>query len=183
VGAADHRAVAAVSGIGRLAKALFAATALAWGSAGRRVRRKPIAAAILLGYSVIILVVSALAAYARHRNTGLGVVVILLLVVVWAGLWWLASWLLPHGDAPPIYLLPGAVLVGVGVQVLYAIEVIYLNRRITTASALYGSLGAAATLLLATYLVSRLLMGSAVVNAVLWERHALRDLIDLTGPG
>jgi uncharacterized BrkB/YihY/UPF0761 family membrane protein len=166
-----------------LAKALVAATALAWGSAGRRVRRKPIAAVILLGYSVIILVVAALAGYVRHRNTGLGVVVIVLLVVVWAGLWWLASWLLPHGDAPPIYLLPGAVLVGVGVQVLYAIEVIYLNRRITTASALYGSLGAAATLLLATYLVSRLLMGSAVVNAVLWERHALRDLIDLTGPG
>lgn len=165
-----------------LAKALVAATGLAWGSAGRRVRRKPIAAAILLGYSVMILVVAALAGYARHRNTGIGVVVTLLLVLVWAALWWLASWLLPHGDAPPIYLLPGALLVGVGVQVLYAIEVIYLNRRITTASALYGSLGAAATLLLATYLISRLLMASAVVNAVLWERHALRELIDRKGP-
>jgi uncharacterized BrkB/YihY/UPF0761 family membrane protein len=164
-----------------LAKALVAATALAWGSASRRVGHKPIAAVVLLGFSVIIVAVAALAPYARHRDAGLGVVVIFLLVLVWAALWWLASWLLPHRDAPPVYLVPGALLVGVGVQVLYAVEVIYLSRRITSASALYGSLGAAATLLLATYLIARLVMASAVVNAVLWERNELRDVIDRRG--
>jgi uncharacterized BrkB/YihY/UPF0761 family membrane protein len=35
----------------------------------------------------------------------------------------------------------------------------------------YGALGAAAALLVTLYLISRLIVGAAVVNATLWERR------------
>ena len=36
----------------------------------------------------------------------------------------------------------------------------------------YGSLGVAATLLFGLYLISRLLIASAVLNAILWQRRS-----------
>ena len=38
-------------------------------------------------------------------------------------------------------------------------------------SELYGALGAAASVLLWLYLIGRLVVGSAVLNATLWERN------------
>jgi uncharacterized BrkB/YihY/UPF0761 family membrane protein len=48
---------------------------------------------------------------------------------------------------------------------------VYFSRKIASASGLYGALGGAATLLLWLFLLARLAVGAAVVNAVLWERQ------------
>jgi uncharacterized BrkB/YihY/UPF0761 family membrane protein len=67
--------------------------------------------------------------------------------------------------------VPGAVLFGVGIQVLYVATQVYFTRKIASASELYGALGGAATLLLWLFLLARLAVAAAVVNAVLWERQ------------
>lgn len=36
----------------------------------------------------------------------------------------------------------------------------------------YGALGVAAALLVGLFLISRLIVGAATLNATLWERHA-----------
>jgi len=66
---------------------------------------------------------------------------------------------------------------GIGVQLLYVLTVVYFIRKIGSASELYGTLGAAATLLLWLYLLARLIVGASVVNAVLWERGTVPQLI------
>ena len=88
--------------------------------------------------------------------------------------WWLASWLLPHGDAPPVALVPGALLFAIAVQVMHLVTVLYLSRKLSSASELYGDLGGAATLLLWLYLISRLMVAAAMLNAAMWVRHQNR---------
>jgi uncharacterized BrkB/YihY/UPF0761 family membrane protein len=73
-----------------------------------------------------------------------------------------------------VELLPGALLIGVGVQFLHLATVFYFAHRIARASKLYGGLGGAATILLWTYLVARLVIASTVVNKTLAGRRAQR---------
>jgi uncharacterized BrkB/YihY/UPF0761 family membrane protein len=91
----------------------------------------------------------------------------LLAVAVYMALWFGLSLLLPHGDATWTALVPGAVLVGFGVLVLHVVTVFYITRRISSSSALYGTLGGAIAILVWAYFVGRLLVSSAVLNASL----------------
>jgi membrane protein len=86
--------------------------------------------------------------------------------LIWLGL----EWLLPHGDAPWQALIPGAVLVAVGMEIVHLGTVLFLAGRIEHASATYGSFGAALTLLVWLYIISRVIVGSAMLNASLWHR-------------
>ena len=70
--------------------------------------------------------------------------------------------------------LPGALLVGIGTQGLYLFTVLYLNRRIESATEVYGALGIAASCLAWLYLVGRLVVAAPVLNATLWERFGHR---------
>jgi uncharacterized BrkB/YihY/UPF0761 family membrane protein len=75
------------------------------------------------------------------------------------------SYLLPHGsDLPWWGLLPGAVFLGIGTQILHLVTVYYFGVKLSNASELYGSLGIAATLLLWAYVVARLVLASASIN-------------------
>ncbi len=79
--------------------------------------------------------------------------------------------LLPHRDAPWTALLPGAVLVAVGLEGLHLFGLLYLAPRLGRSSELYGSLGAATVILLWLYIIARLITASAFLNATLWERR------------
>jgi uncharacterized BrkB/YihY/UPF0761 family membrane protein len=79
--------------------------------------------------------------------------------------------LLPHGDAPWTALIPGALLVGVGMGALNLVSVYWLSHRIQSASQLYGSLGVAAAILAWLYLVGRFIVASAMLNASIWEQR------------
>jgi uncharacterized BrkB/YihY/UPF0761 family membrane protein len=68
-------------------------------------------------------------------------------------------------------VVPGAVLVGFGVLVLHVVTVFYITRRISTPSALYGTLGGAIAILVWAYFVGRLLVSSAVLNASLYRER------------
>jgi uncharacterized BrkB/YihY/UPF0761 family membrane protein len=154
-----------------LVKALHVAHHLVWRTLSVKIDRKPRAVAELLGFAVAILAATSLASVIRQHSPGLGLLAMLAVVVIYAGAWWVYSMRLPHGDASAVELIPGAIVFGLGCQALHLVSVYYLAARVSHASVLYGSLGAAAALLFGLYLLGRLIIGSAVVNAALWERN------------
>lgn len=93
-------------------------------------------------------------------------------VVLVFGWWLLVSLRLPHHGAPWQALLPGAALMAVGLELISSIGTQLIAPRIATSQSTYGALGVAATLLLGLFLVSRLVVAAAVVNATAWERRS-----------
>jgi uncharacterized BrkB/YihY/UPF0761 family membrane protein len=71
---------------------------------------------------------------------------------------------LPHRDAPWRALLPGALLVAVGFQVLHEVVVIYLVPKLESSTSLYGSLGFATTIIFFVYLIATLLVAAPILN-------------------
>ena len=97
-------------------------------------------------------------------------------------LWWLGvSLRLPHHGAPWKALLPGAAIMALGMEVVSGIGTLLISPRIATSQSTYGALGVAATLLLGLFLVSRLVVASAVVNATAWERRSETEISTVGG--
>jgi uncharacterized BrkB/YihY/UPF0761 family membrane protein len=167
---------------GHLLKGFTAMSALAWHGSRRRAR--PIHILAVVGFGLVVAGLAAAGAALRHHGA-LSLLALVGFAAVWAALWWLASLLLPHGAAGPLHLVPGALLFGVGIQGLYVLTQVYFSRKIASASELYGALGGAATLLLWLFLLARLAVSAAVVNAVLWDRQIslARVLTRLRLPG
>ena len=61
-------------------------------------------------------------------------------------------------------------LVALGTQVIHLAVVLYLAPKIGRSSELYGALGAATVILLWLYLLARLIVAAAFLNAALWAR-------------
>ncbi len=156
-----------------LTKTVVVATALIWGQPLRSVHRPVRAVAVMLGVVVVAVAMAAGAAVLRSISPGWGLVATVVIAGLWAVLWWRVSFLLPHAhDLPWWGLLPGAVLFGVGSQVLHLATVYYFAEKLNSASELYGSLGMAATMLLWAYVVSRLILASASVNVAVQRTYA-----------
>ena len=113
----------------------------------------------------------------RARNPGPGVLLWLVLMVIYGVVWLAASRALPHpSDVPMRALVPGAVVFALGTEVLHVLTVVWYANRLEHRSELYGGLGAAVVLLAWLYLLGRLAITSAVVNASLWRRsHPAAD--------
>ena len=62
-------------------------------------------------------------------------------------------------------------LFAVGIAVLHLATVYYFAPKLTRAPTLYGSLGTAATLLVWLFAMSRIVVASAFLNAILWHRR------------
>jgi uncharacterized BrkB/YihY/UPF0761 family membrane protein len=156
-----------------LVRALRIAHVLAWEEAPRRRPHLIRDGAIL---SVLLLATIGLesgVSYLRHKlgigpSLLLGVIPVLIGAALWVGI----SWLLPHGDARWTALLPGAALIAVGFAALHFATVYYFAPKLTRSPALYGSLGTAATLLAWLFLISRVVVSSAFLNATLWRRRS-----------
>ncbi len=86
-----------------------------------------------------------------------------------AVLWLWVSLHLPHGDASWRELLPGAILVSVGFQVLHKVIGTYLVPKLEKSTSLYGDLGATATFLFFMYMVAILVVSAAVLNSSLHD--------------
>jgi uncharacterized BrkB/YihY/UPF0761 family membrane protein len=152
-------------------RALIGAHRLVWGETRTAVSKATFAGSLrLLGLLLCIAVVSALASAARAWSTGPGVLVTLAMLVPYAGLWLLITLRLPHRDAHWTALIPGALLFAVGVETIHAIAAYLLAPYAIAKQGTYGALGAAAAILLALFVLSRLMIAAAVVNATLWER-------------
>ena len=126
----------------------------------------------LLALILCLLAVSALAGAAREWSFGAGLIVSLVLIVPYAGFWLLISIRLPHRSATWTALIPGALAFGVGIEVIHVFTAYILAPWSLAKQGTYGVLGIAAALLVGLFLISRLMVGSAVLNATLWERQA-----------
>lgn len=152
-------------------RGLITAHRLVWRE-GRGTAPKPTVAATvrLLALLVACLAVPALVRALHDRTDAGAIVAVLLDWTVFAGLWLLVANELPHRRTPWRTLLPGALLFGVGIQILSAVIAYFLAPWAADKQGTYGALGLAAALLLALFFVSRLMVATAVLNATLYER-------------
>ena len=105
----------------------------------------------------------------RDVTPGPGLLITFAAVVVFVAMAWAALRWLPGPGVPAKELLPGAVLLAVGLHVMHLVATLYLPGRLERASDTYGTLGTAIVLLLWLYLMGRLLVAGGVLNATLHE--------------
>jgi uncharacterized BrkB/YihY/UPF0761 family membrane protein len=153
------------------ARSIRAVHSLAWEGRVGRVRRPLPAALLMLAAIGAFGLVIAAAGKARAELGLAGLLVSLAALVAFAAIWLALSWLLPHGDVDWKALVPGALLVAVGVQVIHLGTVLFIAGRIERSSETYGSLGVAFTLLFWLFVVSRVIVASAMLNAALAQRR------------
>ena len=131
-----------------------------WGASGRLL-------VALVGYFAV--------AGISHRVDPLlgptAVLLTIVLMVPYAALWLAVSVDLPRRDAPWQALVPGAALFAVGIEFLHLVTEFYIAPHTANLEGTYGSLGVAAALLLSLFLISRLAVSAAIVNATLWDRR------------
>lgn len=152
-------------------RALVLAYALAWGLPRPRVR-KPLYAVILFnGLFLSVVGASSGLAWLREQIGSFGILGVLATVCFQGGVTLLVMWLLPHRALRWPELVPGAVLVAVGSQLIAVAVAFYFAPKIGRSSELYGTLGAAAVLLVWLYVLARLITSGAFLNATLWERR------------
>jgi uncharacterized BrkB/YihY/UPF0761 family membrane protein len=153
------------------ARAIRAAHALAWDGRVPAFRRELPAGLALVAAVVALTLVWAAVGWSReHLSPALGLLVAVLAVLPFFAIWIVVAWLLPHGRAPRAALVPGALVVAIGMQIVHLGSVLFVAGRVERASATYGSLGAALTILVWLYVVSRVIVASAMLNAALWQR-------------
>jgi uncharacterized BrkB/YihY/UPF0761 family membrane protein len=155
-----------------LARALRIAHALAWEDTVAPMKRTWRAALIVVGASIGLSTALEVVSLLHDRSIVAAVAGWCLVLVVYVTMWLGLSLLLPHRDAPWTSLVPGALFVGIGLQALHVITVVYLSRKLSSASKLYGPMGSAVAILLWAYLLGRLTVASAVLNATLRRRHS-----------
>jgi membrane protein len=68
-------------------------------------------------------------------------------------------------------LVPGAVVGGIGLEILKLIGTVYVPRAVSSASALYGSLGVVFAILAWLALAARLVLYASVFNVIRYERE------------
>jgi uncharacterized BrkB/YihY/UPF0761 family membrane protein len=122
---------------------------------------------LLLGFSAAGTVASSMRAWAP----GVGILVTLLSVLPAAGLWLLITLRLPHRGTDWTALVPGALLGGCGLELLHVLAAYVLAPYAVAKQGTYGALGAAAALLFGLFVLSRLVVAAALLNAILWERR------------
>lgn len=153
-------------------RALIGAHRLVWTDLRAAAPRPtPKATARLLGLLLGFFVLTGLAGAARAWSTGAGFVVTLLMVVPYTGFWLLVTMRLPHRDADWKGLLPGAIAFGIGIELIQIFTAFVIAPMSLTKQGTYGALGIAAALLFGLYLIARLMVGAAVINATLWDRQ------------
>lgn len=154
-----------------LLRTLIVTHALIWRVPVPRLDHRTRAVGEFLIVVVVAALATSLAALARNRSAGLGLVAMLAVVLIYGAAWWVVSLRFPHANAPVTALIPGAIVFGVGVQAMHLLVVYYLAARLSFASLWYGSLGTAAALLFGLYLAGRLVIAATVLNATLWVRR------------
>ena len=155
-----------------LLRAIAIAHSLAWerSAASVKVHRRSLGVfgAALAGQLFLVAGVGAV----NHQTVIGGIVTLALLVFALAGLWLIVSLQLPHSDARWTDLIPGSLLYAVGLTGVLLFNVLILGRLIQEKTSTYGALGTAATLLLAFFLYGRVIVGAAVLNSTLYQRHS-----------
>jgi membrane protein len=156
-------------------RALIGTHRLLWTDARKRAPKPTVLATLrLLGLILVYGAATVFASAVRANDEIGGILTTTVIAVPYAAIWLLVSIRLPHRDAPWTALIPGALVLAVGLEALHIVTAYFLGPWALSKQGTYGALGVSAGLLLGLFLVSRLIVASAVINATLWERR-LRD--------
>jgi uncharacterized BrkB/YihY/UPF0761 family membrane protein len=159
-----------------LLRALIGAHRLVWFDIRARAPRPTAVASLrLLALLLALLVVAGTVNAVRDWLGGIGVIATFVIAVPYAAVWLLVSLRLPHRDAPVTALIPGALLFGIGLELLHIGAALLLVPYAIDKQGTYGALGAAAALLFGLFLACRLIVGAAEVNATHWEAREGRE--------
>ena len=157
-------------------RALIAAHRLVWADVRAAAPKATALATVrLLGLLLALLVLSGLASTVRAWSPGIGVISTLLVALPSAGVWLLVSLRLPHRGAPWTALIPGALLFGLGTELLQIVTAYFIAPYAISKQGTYGALGLAAALLLGLFLLCRLMVSAAELNATLWDRRTRQN--------
>jgi uncharacterized BrkB/YihY/UPF0761 family membrane protein len=153
-----------------LARVMIAGSSLAWNAPVRRQGQLRVLRVLLL-----VMVAFAVSASIVNRvriaaGIAVGGASILLAIGVYVVLFALLLSVLPSGTRDPGAALPGAALAGGAIGTLQAVTQLYLTRRLSGVSELYGAMGVSAVIVGWLFVFGRILMLAVVVNAVLYER-------------
>jgi uncharacterized BrkB/YihY/UPF0761 family membrane protein len=162
-------------------RALQLAYSLAWDVPRPRLRKPLYAVLLFNGLFLAVVVAGAALAWLREELGLLGVLGVLLTIAFQAGVTLLVMWLLPRRAERWQELVPGAVLVAIGAQIVSVAVVFYFAPKIGRSTELYGALGTAAVLLVWLFVIARLITAGAFLNATLWERRYVSSQPDEPG--
>jgi len=160
--------------VARLRHALGVVFGTRWtGLISGRFRGMLVATPLFAGVLIVLALPGTVSALVGSRMTVLvEVLTYLVVLVAGVGFFLVVFRFLP----PPCALswrdhLPGAVMATVGWLLLQRVGVLYVDRVVARGSALYGTLGAVFGLLAFLYVAAYLLLLSAELSEVLWERR------------
>ena len=158
-----------------LLKVLRIVHALVWHTDPGKPKSATRAAGALVLLVTVGLAISALIGKVRTTSLLVGLLATVLFILIPVAAWIFVSWHMPRApDMPWTALLPGAVVFGVGLEVLHLVTVYWIANQIEHKTDTYGAIGFALALLLWAYLLGRLITSAAVVNATLWTRDVER---------
>jgi len=159
---------------GSLLKALYVVHWLIW----RVPRVRPAGLGPRLALIGVTLLASALGIAINDARNASGVAGAVIAVFVITALsfagWWWVSWKLPHAPCPARALIPGALLMAVGADVLQLLTTYWIGHLVARKTSTYGAVGIALAVLLWVYILGRIMVGSAGLNAALWYRRENR---------
>ena len=150
-----------------LYRALAIVHGIVWFGSGRGARPTPKGVGMLLGALLLVLVAAQIVGWIRRHDQLGGLAALFVYLVLAGGAWLLVSLQLPHRDVRWQALLPGAVLVGVGLLFVNSFNLYVTTRLVEDRADTYGALGIATALLLSLVIVGRLMVVSAELNALL----------------
>jgi uncharacterized BrkB/YihY/UPF0761 family membrane protein len=160
---------AVVYALFKLYRAIAIVHAIAWHGSGRGVRVTARGVGVL-GAALLVDIGAAGAVGWIRAHEQLGALSALIVyLVLGSGAWLVVSLYLPHRTSHWTALLPGSVLVGVGLLFVNVFNVYVTTRMVENRANTYGALGIAAAVLFSLVLVGRLIVVSAELNASLDE--------------
>ena len=154
-----------------LLRALIAVHRLVWADPRERVVKATWAGTVRLLTALVVLYFLGPVIDSIWPLDGDVVVVVFAEAAIYAMLWLLVTLRLPHRNADWRALLPGAVLFAAGGMLLATLTYYVIGPYASSREDTYGTLGLATALLLGLFLIARLVVASAVLNATLWERR------------
>jgi uncharacterized BrkB/YihY/UPF0761 family membrane protein len=164
-------AVALFLTAGSLLKALYVVHWLIW----RVPRVMPtglVPRLILIGFTLALSALSVAINDVRNSAGAAGAIIAIVVITGLSfGLWWRVSWKLPHPPVPAYALIPGALLMAAGADALHLLTTYWIGHLVARKTSTYGSVGIALAVLLWVYILGRIIVASAGLNAALWHRN------------
>jgi membrane protein len=155
------------------ARAVQLIHALVWDETPQKL--KPVKSSLAFtGAMCLVVAVVAMTWWLRDQSQLGQIGMLAVTVVPLAGLWLLLSLWLPHGSASWPELLPGALLVAIGLQVTHGLVVHFFAPKLESATSLYGALGVVTTLLFFMWLVGRIVVTAPILNSALHDEREAR---------